>query len=105
MMATAAPSGTGRSSQIVSILVVGCSLLIFLSFAIPYFEPPFAGLWYMTLLSGTTALLGLVAFRRREQGPIATIGLVCAAMAAALCVFTIVFPYAYGWAADTFMPN
>jgi hypothetical protein len=87
------------------LLVLGCSLLIGVSFAIPYFEPPFGGSWYMTWLAGITALLGVLAARRREQGPVARAGLVCALMAAALLVFTILFPLAYGLAMAVFMPN
>jgi hypothetical protein len=95
----------GSSSQACSLVVVGGSVLILASFLIPYFEPPFGGVWYMTWLSGSTAACGVVALRRRERGPIASTGRICSVMAAGLCAFTIIFPYAYSWAAGILMPD
>jgi hypothetical protein len=95
----------GHRRPLLSLLVLGSSLLIVVSFVIPYFEPPFGGYLYMSWLSGGAAALGALAVLRRERGPIAHAGIVCTFMAAALFLFTLLFPLAYGVAIDVFMPN
>jgi hypothetical protein len=98
------PAGTERR-PVVSLVVLGCSLLILVSLAIPGFEPPFGGIYYVSWLAGGTAALGFVANRRREPGAFARAGLVCALLAAGLLILSIVFPCAISLALHLTMPN
>jgi hypothetical protein len=88
-----------------SVLVLGCGLLILVSLLVPFFEPPFGGAWYLQWLSGGTAILGTVALMRREPGRVARAALVVTLMSAALFVFTIVFPWAYSLAMGVLIPD
>ena len=88
---------------LLSLLVLGGGLLIFVSFVIPYFEPPFGGYLYMQWLTGATTALGVMAFLRREPGPIAHAGLACTFFAGSIFLLTIVFPLVYGLAMSIFM--
>jgi hypothetical protein len=98
-----APDGQHR--PLLSLLALGGGLLIFVSYAIPYFEPPFGGYLYMQWLSGGTTVLGVMAARRRESGPMAQAGLASTALAGFIFLSTILVPLAYGVAMDVFMPN
>ena len=94
-----------RRRPVVSLLVLGCGLLIAVSLAIPYFEPPFGGYLYFAWLSGGAVVLGAIAVLRREQGPITRAGVVCSLMAGAFLLLILLFPLAYGVAIDVLMPN
>jgi hypothetical protein len=89
----------------VSILVLGCGLLILISFAIPFFEVPFGGDRYMQWLSGLTLLLGVGAFLRRERGPLAVAAAVVTLGAGALLLLTVLIPFGYALAMRLFMPD
>ncbi len=89
----------------VSVLVVGCGLLILVSFLIPYFAVPFGGEWYMQILSGFTFLLGIVALRRKERGALATAASVVTFASGAIFLFWMVFPHFYAFASRILMPN
>jgi hypothetical protein len=71
---------------LVSILVLGASLLLFVSLAIPYFDPPFGGADYFFWLPILTIVLGIAAALRRERGPLARAGLIGSVCAGSVVV-------------------
>jgi len=59
----------------------------------------------MEWLAGGTAVLGSIALLRRERGPVAAAAVAVTLCAAALLIFTIVFPMAYSMAMRVLMPD
>ena len=99
------PKLANEARPLLSLLVVGCGVLIVVSYLVPLFEPPFAGTWYMQSLAGVTCVLGGLALLRGERGGVARVALVVTLSSAALFLFTIVFPWAYSAAMGALMPD
>jgi hypothetical protein len=93
----------GRQS--VSLLVLGCGLLILVSLSMPFFDVPFGGDRYFQWLSSLAVVLGVIARVRRERGPLAPAAAFVSVGAAGLLILTVFVPLAYGAAMQLFMPD
>jgi uncharacterized membrane protein YccC len=88
-----------------SVLVVGCGLLILVSLAVPFFQPPFGGDRYWQWLCGVTVLLGAMSLFRRERGALAIVATIVTVAAGGLLLSTVMVPLAYSVAMRLFMPD
>jgi hypothetical protein len=84
---------------------VGCGALILVSLLVPFFQPPFGGDRYWQWMCGVTLLLGLVSWRRREQGAVAIAAIAVTVGAGGLLLLTVIVPFVYATAMRLFMPD
>jgi hypothetical protein len=83
--------------HVVSLLVLGCAVLLYVSLLLPYFNPPVGGAEYFLCLAGLTVILGAIAVLRRERGAIGAAAAVAATGAAGFIVFMYVFAVGVSW--------
>jgi hypothetical protein len=99
------PEPNRKHHHVVSLAVLGCAALLYVSLLLPYFNPPIGGAEYFLYLSGLTVLLGGVAILRKERGAIGAAAAVAATGAAAFIVFMFAFAFGISWLLGVMMPD
>jgi len=99
------PEPNRKDRHVVSLVVLGCAALLFVSLLLPYYNPPVGGTEYFLCLSALTVILGGVAVLRRERGAIGAAAAVAATGAAGFIVFMLAFPFVISWLLGILMPD